>query len=97
MCYPSFLPSLLICLAPSLTLLLLPLVVLMDDDNRYGPDTYMGENLYNLLNRLSRMSDEQVAAVHPAHTAATIRALLPRFHYFKQVQTPPPPLHRLPF
>lgn len=51
----------------------------------YGPDTYMGENLHTLLSRLAAMTDEQVAAVHPQHTAATIRDLLPRFQYFKQV------------
>ena len=51
----------------------------------YGPDTYMGENLHTLLSRLAAMDDAQVAAVHPQHTAATIRDLLPRFHYFKQV------------
>lgn len=51
----------------------------------YGPDTYMGENLHTLLSRLAGMTDEQVAAVHPQHTAATIRDLLPRFQYFKQV------------
>ncbi len=50
----------------------------------YGPDTYMGENLHNLLSRLARMSEAEVRAVHAAHTPTTIQNLLPRFHYFKQ-------------
>jgi quinolinate synthase len=30
------------------------------------------------------MSDEQIRQLHPAHDQASIRALLPRFHYFEQ-------------
>jgi len=48
----------------------------------YGPDTYMGANLAQLLQWLAQMPDEEVQALHPAHTAASIRALLPRFKYF---------------
>lgn len=33
----------------------------------YGPDTYMGENLYNMLTELAGMSDEQIREVHPEH------------------------------
>lgn len=50
----------------------------------FGPDTYMGGNLRTLLQTLSEMSDEEVAKVHPAHTAASVRALLPRFHFFEE-------------
>lgn len=49
----------------------------------YGPDTYMGANIAQLLLTLSNSSDATVAAVHPGHTADTIRALLPRFRYFR--------------
>ncbi len=48
----------------------------------YGPDTYMGRNLQELFTRLASMPDEDVRALHPAHTAASVRALLPRLHYF---------------
>lgn len=34
----------------------------------YGPDTYMGENIYNMLLEMRQMDDEQIRAVHPAHT-----------------------------
>lgn len=33
----------------------------------YGPDTYMGENLHNMLTELSEMTDGQIRAVHPQH------------------------------
>ena len=39
----------------------------------YGPDTYMGENLHNMILELSHMDDEQIRAVHPAHTQARER------------------------
>jgi len=48
----------------------------------YGPDSYMGANLVALLTRLAAATDEEVAAVHPQHTAASIRSLLPRLRYF---------------
>jgi quinolinate synthase len=50
----------------------------------FGPDTYMGENLETLFASLGQMDDTAVRAVHPAHDAASIRALAERFHYFKQ-------------
>jgi len=50
----------------------------------YGPDTYMGANLEHLFRSLSEMSDEAVRAVHPDHTAASVAAMLERFHYFRQ-------------
>ena len=48
----------------------------------YGPDTYMGRNLQELFASLAEMPDEAVAALHPAHTAASVRAALPRLHAF---------------
>jgi quinolinate synthase len=50
----------------------------------FGPDTYMGRNLQALFAQLSRMDDEVVAALHPDHTAASVGALLERFHVFRQ-------------
>lgn len=50
----------------------------------YGPDTYMGRNLAQLFASMANMSDEEVRAVHPAHTQASIRSLLPRLHYFDE-------------
>lgn len=48
----------------------------------YGPDTYMGLNLAELFTQLANLPDEEVAALHPAHTAATVKALLPRLHHY---------------
>lgn len=42
----------------------------------------MGCNLAELFTQLSRLPDEDVAALHPAHTAKSIQALLPRLHYY---------------
>ncbi|KAI3436690.1 hypothetical protein D9Q98_006105 [Chlorella vulgaris] len=50
----------------------------------YGPDTYMGRNLAQLFQSLAQLSDDEVREVHPAHTQASIRALLPRLRYFEQ-------------
>merc|ERR1712216_134851 len=50
----------------------------------FGPDTYMGSNLETLFRVYAEKSDEEIAAIHPAHNQATLRSLLPRFHYFKQ-------------
>lgn len=36
----------------------------------YGPDTYMGENLQNMLMGLAEMTDEQIREVHPEHDQA---------------------------
>lgn len=49
----------------------------------YGPDTYMGRNLAQLFTSLAALPDEEVAALHPGHTQASIRALLPRLRYFE--------------
>ncbi len=50
----------------------------------FGPDTYMGHNLQSLFENLCEQPDEVIAALHPQHNQASIRALLPRFHYFQQ-------------
>lgn len=50
----------------------------------FGPDTYMGQNLRVLFERLAELDDAAIAAVHQQHTRASIAALLPRFHYFEQ-------------
>ena len=50
----------------------------------FGPDTYMGENLAHMFQNLAKMSDEDIARVHPLHTQASIASLLERFHYFQE-------------
>ena len=50
----------------------------------FGPDTYMGHNLAHLFTSLGQMDAAKVAAVHPAHTPESVRALAERFHYFEQ-------------
>ena len=40
----------------------------------FGPDTYMGKNLSNMLAALSRMDARAIAALHPAHTPQTLAA-----------------------
>jgi quinolinate synthase len=50
----------------------------------YGPDTYMGRNLAQLFTSLATATEEEVKALHPDHTPATIAALLPRLRYFDQ-------------
>jgi quinolinate synthase len=50
----------------------------------FGPDTYMGDNLAQMFASLAQMPDAQIRQLHPAHDQASVRALLPRFHYFEQ-------------
>jgi quinolinate synthase len=50
----------------------------------FGPDTYMGDNLAHMFANLAEMPDEQIRDLHPAHDQASVRSLLPRFHYFEQ-------------
>jgi quinolinate synthase len=50
----------------------------------FGPDTYMGENLAQMFRNLAEMPDVQIKQLHSAHDRASIRSLLPRFHYFEQ-------------
>ncbi|GAX73552.1 hypothetical protein CEUSTIGMA_g1003.t1 [Chlamydomonas eustigma] len=49
----------------------------------YGPDTYMGRNLAQLFTSLSTMPDEEVKAIHPHHSASSVKDLLPRLKYFE--------------
>jgi len=50
----------------------------------FGPDTYMGDNLAHMLESLAEMPDEQVRQLHAEHDRASVRSLLPRFHFFRQ-------------
>jgi len=50
----------------------------------YGPDTYMGANLLAMLTQFTQLSDEEIGAIHAAHDRASIRALLDKFHYYRQ-------------
>jgi quinolinate synthase len=50
----------------------------------FGPDTYMGDNLAHMFRSLAEMPDEQIRNLHASHDQASVRALLPRFHYFEQ-------------
>lgn len=48
----------------------------------YGPDTYMGRNLAALFASMAAvMSDEEIKALHPAHSRQTVKELLPRFRW----------------
>ncbi|KAF2293256.1 hypothetical protein GH714_040624 [Hevea brasiliensis] len=49
----------------------------------YGPDSYMGANIAKLFQRMTMMTDEEIAEVHAAHNRDTIKALLPRLHYYQ--------------
>lgn len=44
----------------------------------------MGRNLVQLFQNLAGMPDAAVAALHPAHTAASVRECLPRLHHFTE-------------
>jgi quinolinate synthase len=44
----------------------------------------MGDNLAHMFQSLAEMPDEQIRHLHPSHDQESIRALLPRFHYFEQ-------------
>ena len=50
----------------------------------FGPDTYMGANLTQLLGSLAGMSEEEVRGVHSKHSQRSIRELLSRFEYFRR-------------
>jgi quinolinate synthase len=50
----------------------------------FGPDTYMGHNLQRLFETLLELDEANIRALHPAHDRESIRAALPRFHYFEQ-------------
>jgi quinolinate synthase len=50
----------------------------------YGPDTYMGRNLEQMLHRFSQLAEEEIRRIHPDHSRASLKELLTRFNYFKQ-------------
>jgi len=50
----------------------------------FGPDTYMGRNIYALLHYYAQLSDMEIKKIHPDHTSATLRSCLERFDFFKQ-------------
>eukprot|EP01064_Diplonema_japonicum_P035298 TRINITY_DN7603_c5_g1_i1.p1 TRINITY_DN7603_c5_g1~~TRINITY_DN7603_c5_g1_i1.p1 ORF type:complete len:510 (+),score=187.93 TRINITY_DN7603_c5_g1_i1:56-1531(+) len=50
----------------------------------YGPDTHMGHNLVSLFTAMSKMSNEDIQKIHPAHTQETIKALIPRLEVYPQ-------------
>jgi quinolinate synthase len=50
----------------------------------FGPDTYMGQNLVTLFQGLQTMDEQVIKELHPAHDAATVAAMLERFHIFEQ-------------
>jgi quinolinate synthase len=50
----------------------------------YGPDAYMGANIVELFQQMTLMTDEEIAEIHPAHTRASIKSLLPRLRYFEE-------------
>ncbi|XP_010555512.1 PREDICTED: quinolinate synthase, chloroplastic [Tarenaya hassleriana] len=50
----------------------------------YGPDSYMGANLVELLQQMTLMTDEEIASIHPKHNRDSITSLLPRLHYFQE-------------
>ncbi|KAK9926785.1 hypothetical protein M0R45_023998 [Rubus argutus] len=49
----------------------------------YGPDSYMGANIRVVLEQMTKMTDEEIAEIHPAHDRDSIRSLLPRLHYYQ--------------
>ncbi|KAM1186113.1 hypothetical protein ACFX2I_015246 [Malus domestica] len=50
----------------------------------YGPDSYMGANIRELLQQMTKMTNEEIAEIHPEHNRDTIGSLLPRLHYFQE-------------
>jgi quinolinate synthase len=50
----------------------------------FGPDTYMGRNLYALLHYYSGLGDVEIKKIHPQHTSETLKSCLKRFDFFKQ-------------
>ena len=49
----------------------------------FGPDSYMGRNIAELLVNISRMEDAEIKKLHPAHNQSSIKRLIGQFHYFK--------------
>lgn len=51
----------------------------------YGPDSYMGANIKELLQQMTMMTDEEINEIHHEHNRESIRSLLPRLHYYKVI------------
>lgn len=49
----------------------------------YGPDSYMGANIKELFQQMSKMTDEEIAEIHPGHNRDSIKSLLPRLHHYQ--------------
>lgn len=49
----------------------------------YGPDTYMGANIRELLQQMTTMTDEEIAVIHPQHNRDSIKSLLSHLHYYQ--------------
>lgn len=49
----------------------------------YGPDSYMGANLAEILVQLMSMTDEEIAKVHPAHNRKSVANVLAHLQYFQ--------------
>lgn len=49
----------------------------------YGPDSYMGANIAELFQQMTKMTDEEVAEIHPEHNRNSIKLLLPRLQYYQ--------------
>lgn len=50
----------------------------------YGPDSYMGANIVELFQQMTKMTNDEIAEIHPEHTRNSIEALLPRLHYYQE-------------
>ncbi|MBM4375384.1 MAG: quinolinate synthase NadA [Deltaproteobacteria bacterium] len=50
----------------------------------FGPDTYMGHNVEELLRGVTELDDDTARRLHPSHDRASLRSLLQRFHTFEQ-------------
>jgi quinolinate synthase len=50
----------------------------------FGPDTYMGSNLANMLQTFAGLDRAAAERLHGQHTPATLSAACERFHWFEQ-------------
>jgi quinolinate synthase len=50
----------------------------------YGPDTYMGANIFKVLTELTTLDDETIQELHPEHNVESITSLCARYEYFRQ-------------
>lgn len=55
----------------------------------------MGANIVELLQQMTKMTDEEIAKIHPKHNRESIRSLLPRLHYYQVFGTCACPLFTL--